>query len=228
MQDWTAGLVFVLIISTACIAGYLRKKADRNNEMLLVQVLSELAKQTGLTYIPASGSVFLRTYSSPSVEGNYRGRQIFLRQSLIDSDHPEVPLKTHTTIWVDNEAHFRLAIKKMGVFERVSETRDFSSGNEYFDRHFRVKGEPREFVQRAIWFVGSAESHILAWMKQSDASIELHGSDLVVWQNIVPADLSVQNNFLNLLCDLAELTEDMCDDPGRQVAKAGRASLTGL
>ena len=230
-------LMFVLSLTTdsLCIpavlllfvAGFWFTASDeRNEDRELEEIWSELAGQTGLTYV--SGKRSFLSFLSPRLSGEYRDRDVSITLEIESGggeyDTPRV--FTKITLQVINHAHLSLDIRERPpIFSRVGKN-DIRSRNHEFDRHFRVRGTPPEFAQRAIelpdlqnlLLSDESQSRIkkmayaLSWASSSRPSIKLKDWDLICLVHGVLTLVDVQITMLNMLCDLAELAEQTASD----------------
>ena len=198
MEDWILGVILALFIIVPCWLAILRSKETKRQ----VEAWSELARQTGMTYTPR----YL-----PGVHGEYRGR--YLSIALItsgDVDH-EYMIYQNASIQVNvqNSACFALSIQGKRVLDYIEPASDFSSGSLDFDRHFHAIGVPHGYVQAALQRIVRSEACLLKWIMRNFPSIELNGETLTFSQNGELTSVNDQLALLDLLCDLAELTEKM-------------------
>lgn len=202
------------------------ESCERNRAKEVETIWSELARQTGLTYVPSKPS-FL-SFTSPRLFGEYRGRYVSMTLEVEGgSGEYDVPtVFTKITLQVINRAHLSLDIRERCSLLRRAGKNDIRSGNHEFDRRFQVRGRPSEFVQRTIdlpdlqniLLSDESQSRImktayaLSWVSYSRPTIELKDWDLVCRVQGVPTLVYAQTAMLNMLCDLAELAEQMDSD----------------
>lgn len=219
--DWPSVLVALLIFG---VWAWFTETQEREQQQGVDKIWSELARQTGLTYIPSKKS-FLRIYIPPSIQGEYRGHYVSL--ALVyeggggEYDAPRV--FTKISLLVRNRAHFSLEIKERWFLARRVGRHDVTSGNGEFDRRFRVRGTPQEFAHRAIRLTDLQSmlmldesqnkimkmAYVFSWASSSRPTIKLNESDLICLQHGVLTLVSAQTAMLNMLCELAELVEKM-------------------
>jgi hypothetical protein len=189
-------------------------------------IWSELARQTGLTYVPSKQS-FL-SFISPRLFGNYRGRYVSMTLEVEGgSGEYDVPtVFTKTTLQVINHAHLSLDIRDRRSLLRRAGKNDIRSGNDELDRRFQARGTPSEFVQRTIdlpdlqniLLSDESQSRImktayaLSWVSYSRPTIALKDWDLVCRVQGVRTAVYAHTAMLNMLCDLAELAEQAVSD----------------
>ena len=219
-SDWLIYLLGILVFGGWI---WLGRTYEGNQETKLEKIWSELARETGLAYIPGKGS-FLST-SYPKVQGEYRGVSIFM-EYVVEGGGGEYDAPagfTKSKLLVKNHGRFSLEINSNWILPRRFRKHDVFSGNHEFDRHFQVKGTPQEFVHRATHLAGlqelllsdKSQSKILenpypfSWSGYSRPSIKLDGLDLICTIRGVYKLMSIQTDMLNLLWDLAQLTEQM-------------------
>ena len=208
MEDWILGVILALFIIVPCWLAILRRKETKRQ----VEAWSKLARQTGMTY--TSGYL-------PSVHGEYRGR--YLSIALItsgDVDHQYMIYQNASIqLNVQNSAGFTLSIQGKRVLDYIDPNPDVSSRSLDFDRHFHAMGMPHGYVQAAIERIVQSEACLLKWIMRNFPSIELKGETLTFSQNGELTSVNDQLALLDLLCDLAELTEKM----GRYIVKYSEA-----
>ena len=201
---------------------------DHGRYQSLQETWSELAWQSGLSFVPGVRSIF-GNYGTPSVCGEYRGRHISLSKVVKHryggwSDLGAIPVVyTVISLPVANPANFWLYI---GAIRSVPEKYGkvlVATGDKQFDRHFAVGGVPREFVQGAVGLMMPRRILLLrrpqgtiqltdnplratTWRRPN---IQLRGPELVCRRSGVLTRVDTEIAFLDLLCDLAELAEEM-------------------
>jgi hypothetical protein len=201
--------IALLVIGALWLA--LRRRRELEKQ---VKAWPELARRTGLTYSPASGSQQGRSahLNRPSVRGKYRGHYVSV--DLVTRGNPEEPMwhvyqNTSIGVHVDNRASFWLSIRpKMGLSKQHT-SNDVSSGNRDFDRCVSVEGWPRKYRQMAARLIVHRYPRLMGWLMHNDPCIDLRGALLVCWQNGEVTEVEDQIALLDLLCDLAELAEGM-------------------
>jgi hypothetical protein len=192
---------------------------ERNQNEELEAIWSELARQTGLTFVPSKRS--LLSYIAPRLFGEYRGRYVSISLEMEGGGEYESPT-TFTKIapQVINQAHVSLETKEKWWLTRRAGKRDILSGNHEFDRRFRVSGTPPDFAQRAIHL--PALQNILLLDESQDKimktvysrpTIKLKDWDLICLVHGVLTHVEVQTAMLNMLCDLADLAEQSGSNP---------------
>lgn len=199
---------------------------ERDREKELEIIWSELARQTGLTYIPGKRS--FPSHIFPHLYGEYRGRYVSMSLE-IEGSRDEYDISrvfTKIALQVINPAHLSLEISEKWLLTRRIWKKEILSGNSEFDQRFRVTGKPPEFVQRAInmpdlqniLLLDESQSKImkaayaLSWASSSRPTITLKGWDLVCLVHGVLTLVDVQIAMLNMLCDLADLAEQTGSD----------------
>lgn len=218
--DWICNLPVLLLFG---VWFWFVQTYERNQETELEKIWSELARETGLKYIPRKGS-FLSS-SPPRVRGEYRGVYLSI-DYVIEGGGGEYDAPvgfTKIMLLVRNRSRFSLKINDEWIFLRRFRKHYVLSGNEEFDQHFRVRGAPMEFVHKAIRLTGLPDMLLfdesqskmmknpypLSWSGPCRPSIKLDGSDLICMVHGVYKLVSVQTDMLNMLCDLAQLVEQM-------------------
>jgi hypothetical protein len=86
---------------------------------------------------------------------------------------------------------------------------EVSSGNQDFDKCFHALGSPRGYVQGAVDLIVRRDPHLLPWILRNSTFIELKGERLVCDQHAELTNVDDQISLLDLLCDLAELAEEI-------------------
>jgi hypothetical protein len=127
-----------------------------------------------------------------------------------------------TRIWLEvkNRGGCQLHVSSKWFLSRIFSSRQVNSGDPDFDLRFSFKGQPAEFLQRAMQLIVHhpilldrpdevimLTDYPLSWVNWSRPSIHLEGGELVCMQSGVPTQVSGQISMLDLLCDLAELAE---------------------
>ena len=192
MEDWITGVILALFIIILCWLALSRRQEVQKQ----INAWPELALRTGMTYTPGY-----------SVHGEYRGRCL----SLI-FDRELIGSTTRISLDVLNSFRCSLFIQAKSVLDYIRKNAEVSSGNQEFDRHFSVTGSPRQYAQGAVNLIVHSDSHLLAWIMQKSPSVELKGEHLGCDQNGELTNVDDQLALLNLLCDLAELAEEMESD----------------
>jgi hypothetical protein len=209
MEDWIIGLILALFVIVPCWLAILRGKETQRQ----VEAWPELAQRTGLTYTPATkpqkwwdSSVY-----PPNVHGEYRGRYLSLDSITMDRGRIDIPVYQNTSISlnVENYAPCSLSIQAKNALDYIRKPIELPSGNLDFDRCFTVTGSPREYVLAAADRIIHSDPRLFAWIMQKFPSIELKGENLVCDQNGELTNVDDQIALLNLLCDLAELAENL-------------------
>ncbi len=212
---------FWLIITGAVLIA----KINLNRHTKLIEIWSELSRQTGLEF--ERGHVYwIGSSDPPSVSGLYRHRRVSISKVVINIGDYEgtVPVVfTRITLQVDN-SHTRLLDIRSKPF-LLSLLRDGGSGNRYFDKHFKCKRYPDEFIQQiarwvsqqpALWErpdgVFMLSDHFLSAVNWSPPTIHIEDCLLTYTQSGVISNVPMQVHILNLLCDLAYLVEDADDE----------------
>ena len=199
---------------------------ERTRAKELEAIWSRLALQIGLTYV-ASKRSFL-SLTSPRVFGEYRGRFVSITLEIEDgsSEYDTARVFTKITLQVINRTYVSLEIKEKGLLTRRAGKREILSGNNEFDRRFRVIGIPPEFAQRvlrlpdlqSILLRDESQNKMmktafaLSWASSSRPTLTLKDWDLVCLVHGVLTVVDAQIALLNMLCDLADLAEQSGSD----------------
>ena len=125
-----------------------------------------------------------------------------------DSERNETP-NTIISIDLQNRVSMSLSIQAKKALDYMFKITDCPSGNPDFDRGFSVIGSPHAYVQGALDRVVRSEPRLLAWILRSFPTIELKKDSVVCSQSRELTNVDDQISLLDLLCDLAELTEGM-------------------
>jgi len=199
----TLGVYFVQAITTMSLRAVARQKAKS---------WPALARAMGLTYEPDDHSLW--GDRDPAIRGEYRGHLMmmgFARTGYaysISSLEVNVPADIpRLSLVVKNPANIRFTIQPKGFFVRTSRIEAVSSGDEDFNKLFVVKGQPGDYVKRAVQRIVASGFHVLDCLHRN-ISIELNGSNLACTQGRVLA-VEDQIALFNLLCDLAKLAEQI-------------------
>lgn len=212
MEDWIIGAVLALFVIIPCWLALAR----RRETIRQVEAWLELSQRTGLTCTPGYPR---------SVRGEYRGRSLQLALFTFgDPDH-DAPVFQNTSIRLDvqNCARFSLSIQAKSVLDYTDKQMAASSGILDFDRHYKIMGSPRAYMQGVVDLIVQSEPHLLEWMMRKFPSIELTGEHLICEQNSELTNVDDQIALLNLLCDMAELAEKTGRDNVKQSeARTGR------
>lgn len=195
------------------------------------QAWSELARQTGLTFDPGSkASSIFRPGREPQVTGRYRGRFLTLTKDYeyIDTYSGGGVTAVFTRIWVSvaNPAGLSLELRDKSILDRVFKKRAVATVEEGLHWPFVATGLPAAFVQRAQALILQRRDilvrrpagvikltdHPFSWTPWRRPSIKMKGPDLVFRMSGVLAVVQTQIALIDLLCDLAELTEEMQRD----------------
>jgi hypothetical protein len=225
--SWPAVLGVALFVGVAFL---IHREIEQSHYDVLSEAWSALAQQAGLSFIPASKSMF-GNYGPASVRGQYRGRNISIKKVFEVLEFPfgkydddDIYLVfTQISFSVTNPANFSLSVGENVWRPKPVVEGWIASGDKEFDRYFALKGWPREFLQKSVNLIMPRKSLLLqrpprtiqlttnplgstSWRRPS---IELKGSELVCRQHGVLTDVHKQIALLNLLCDMAELAEGM-------------------
>ena len=208
MEDWALGVLLALFVIVPCWLVFSRRQEIQRQ----VDTWREWARQTGLTYTPRYPT---------GLHGEYRGRSIAVTL-ISDSDRMDPPI-TSISLNFPNRANFSLSIQAKSLRDYLSTAAQLSSGNLEFDRRFRATGSPCEYLQAAVDRIVRSDAHLLRWIMRNFPSIELKGETLGFYQNSELTKVDDQLGLLDLLCDLAELTEKM----GSSDIKEGEGEKNG-
>lgn len=218
MEDWILGLTLALFIIIPCWMALSRQRDVERQ----VQAWMELAQRSGLTFDSNIFNAPARVVHSPGVHGQYRNRPVSI--TLLGVYERDVPayylLPPHTSISIQlkNCARVSLCIQAKTFHEYMQGITEVHSGNLGFDGHFNVKSSPYEYVQSAIDLMLRNDTNLLSWILQHFPSIELREENLTCRQNGELTSVDDQLALLNLLCDLAELAEQIASKAEKDVA----------
>jgi hypothetical protein len=201
MEEWPLEACMVLLVCALIVGVWLGFRLIQRNIRKRNEIWSELARQTSLDFKPMG---FL---TSPSVSGEYRGRHLSLARISV-GDWESQGLITQLNVRVNNHGRVSLTIRGRWILDRLLGRSDVSSGNDYFDRSFSVKGSPLPFVQEALQIIVRRESRLFTLLISNRPSIWLKGPSLIC----SPAELAHVADLIalfDLLCDLADLAEQI-------------------
>lgn len=202
---------------------WLGRMYEANQEATLEKNWLELARETGLAYIPGKGSFF--SYTHPKLQGEYRGvfTSIEYRVEGGGGEY-DVPVGfTMVRMVVRNDDHSSLEINSNWMLLGKFRKHKVLSGNDEFDRHFQVRGTPQELIYRVIrlthlqnmLLLDRSQSKIMrnpypfSWSSYCSPSIQLKGTEITCELQGVYQLVSAQVAMLNVLCDLVELVAQM-------------------
>jgi hypothetical protein len=211
MEDWIIGVILALFIIVPCWLALARRKELQKQ----VETWPELAQRTGVAFNPNVFNSPFREYYRPGLRGEYRGHSLAVDLFIYgDADRMDAFIYQNTSISLDveNRGLFSFSIHAERVRDDTHEMLGISSENPDFDRHYSITGSPREYVQGAVDLIGGSEPQLLTWILRNSPFIELKGDHLVCDQNGELTNVDNQLALLNLLCDLAELAEEMGSD----------------
>ena len=206
MADWVISLILALFIIVACWLALARRQEVQRQ----VNAWPALAQRTGLTLDSNIFNIPKALYHYPGLRGSYRGHSLTVK--LMGDSERIAPPNTSISLPMQNCACCSLSIQSKTFHDYIHGITEFPSGNLDFDRRFSSKGAPPEYLQRAVDRIVRSDPGLLAWVLRNFPSIELKGDSLICSQNGVLTNVDDQKALLNLLCDLAELAEEMKRD----------------
>lgn len=197
--DFSAFLPVLLCLFTAAffvvisVLGYLR--GQRRNA-----AWRELAARNGLQFEP--GNVL----SYPSVSGQYRGRNLLLKNLRRTHARRRSRTCTRLTLSVANHANLRFGLYDediiSGLFTALG-AQDVRTGEEAVDRRFVIKSQPPEFARRLFAVPGLRER----LLQTKRMNLTLEGNELRFEQQGILDDPDTLQFLFDLLTDVAAQVE---------------------
>lgn len=190
------------------ILKYLASRAQRN----WMKPFQELARVTGLKISFRPDNRYLGYYY-PSAQGEYRGRSLSMTigGDYIHASYSIVPGRVNyheINLPVNNQAGFSLAIQPVPI--RLISGKSEGQRREDADLDIRATGSPVEYVESAKDLITRRYPRLPIRKRSNRISIELHGDTLLSKQyDYKSLDVTNQSMLMNLLVDLANLTEEM-------------------
>jgi hypothetical protein len=230
--------VLFWVLSFAGVIYLLMSSVEHGRYQNLHETWSELARQMGMSFVPGVRSSF-GNHGAPSICGEYRGRHISLSKGGKHevsswSDLSVIPaVYTVISLSVANPANLWLFVAPTRPLSKKYGKILVTTGDNQFDHRYAVGGVPREFVQKAVELLMPRRILLLrgpqgtfqltdnpAWvMNWRRPYIQIRGPELICRQSGVLTWVDTQIAFLDLLCDLAELAEEI----GNQSSKCNGA-----
>lgn len=217
---WIATIAILLFLAAGILltANFNVRRHNR-----LTGIWSELARLMRLE-IKRGRACLVGTPEPPSLNGIYRNRQVSIVKLVQHEGDYEgtIPVVfTRITFEVANAYNRHLDIRSRPFLMFLS--KGIPTGNKYIDKHFTCEGNPDNFIQKTAQWVGWHPSllqrpdgvimltdSLFSFTNWTSPSIHLENSELTYLQSGVVSNVPEQVNILNLLCDLAELIEEVC------------------
>ncbi len=220
-RSWPVIIGFLLIITVALLLA----KLNINRHTRLIEIWSELSRQTGLDF--ERGHVYwIGSPDPPRLSGIYRHRHVSIAKVVINIGDYEGTIPavfTQISLQIDNTQNRLLDIHPKPFL--LALLRDVDSGNRYFDKHFECGGYPDDFIHKTARWVSLRPAlyerpdgvfmktdSLLSATNWSPPTTHIEAGLLTYTQSGVVANIPEQLHILNSLCDLAELVEEVDEE----------------
>ncbi len=216
--DWKLRFLVLLVISIFLIPII---RYTQNRHETLTRIWSSLASHAGLQFNQGQYQVFGSI--PPSLSGNYRGRQISISK-LVHSKwayEGAIPVVyTRVIVNLNNDKERFLTITSKPLTKRKLKSMSSSNEKQQLGEHFKLDAHPDKFREKVTQLIARRQDlfdckedtimitdYPFSWVSWSPPEINLEGSKLFCIQMGISINIAHQMQFLNLLCDLAELVE---------------------
>jgi hypothetical protein len=217
--SWGATLFMVcFFISCMIFIGL----TSRGRNQKLTEIWSELASQTGLE-LTQGQSYLLGQSSSPSLAGVYHGHKISITKVVenVAAYEGSIPV-VYTLICLKliNINDFILTVCAKNFLKKLFSSSTIKSQNAYLDQNFQFEGEPKPLLHKAVQWLAVNQKLLerpdgiimqtdypLSAVRWSPPAIFVKGSELSFKQQGILSVVVAQVEFLDMLCNLAELIE---------------------
>ncbi len=200
-------LVIALMVILAGICAKMTEGTRHKEYQSLIAFWSEFAKETGLVLDGGNEPHIFRLTHEPGVNGIYHGHRVFASRTTSGSDNESFKVYTCVSLEVQNTNGYQLVVQRRPFLERTFSFDNTRSRNADCDRLIKFDGYPDCFLQKARQCI----ARLPGFLDGPDAfapSIQLQGSQLLYLEPGGPTAIEDKSQILNLLCDLAELTEE--------------------